>query len=87
MDNLPVDAPFMSTREMVMEIRNDIKELNRRLTEHLEEFEDHKAAVITKQEFDLMREINRVTRRYIITTLISLGGMIIAAATIIIGTR
>lgn len=59
----------MSFRELIVEIRRDVKEVFAKI-DHMETRLD--TEVLTKTEFNLWKETQRNIRRYAITTIISL---------------
>lgn len=71
--------PFMSDREMIQEIREDIKNLARRFTEF--EYE-----VVLKTDLNLWIESNKTTRRWAIGTIITIIAAGISAIVTIWGT-
>lgn len=85
------DDVAMTIREMVFEIREDVKGLKMQFNEHLDWGEktlhEFEAKMVTKDELALADQVKRTARRYLITTLLTLTAVVIAAASLIIGTR
>lgn len=84
MSEPPHDSSGMSFRDLLIEVRRDVKEVFFKI-DHLETRLD--TEVITKTEFSLWRETQRNIRRYAITTAISMLALIVTVASVLMVTR
>lgn len=86
-----MDDTAMTIREMVMEIRDDVKILKSTFYGHLDEEERYRRELVdrmvSKEELELAERVRKATRRYIITSAIALTSVMVALMAIIIGTR
>lgn len=71
------DAPFMTVKEMVQEVRDDFKKLR-------EDVDDIKSTMVTKKEFEGFLRKNVITFRWRITTTVSIVLLVIAVIGLLI---
>ncbi len=67
----------LTIKDIIMEVRDELGELR-------DSFADFKGRVVMKDELELWQETQRTTRRWAITTVLSVIGVLILAIGIII---
>ena len=73
----PVERPFMTDHQMIQEIRDDVRAL-------AHAFDTFKDEVVLKSELQMWREAQKTTRRWAITTIITVFGLMLTAVWLIL---